>query len=198
MLIFFFSYQFYPFQSSSFLFVSNVLVFIRCFLASELYNIKSLEQGSWKVHIKSDNECKIFLAQTDLLIGTLSTFGTLCLASTFVRSAWSFVFYHPRHNGQWPLTSKDFLSQILPLHLFSYPNSWDRASIFPFECSVLNKGTTDTTFITSLVWRGPWLGIEPETSRTRSQHSTTRLSRRRYFPLVSHMSGLYLYLICGK
>ena len=31
----------------------------------------------------------------------------------------------------------------------------------------------------SLVWRGPWLGVEPWTSRTRSQHSTTRLSRRR-------------------
>ena len=26
---------------------------------------------------------------------------------------------------------------------------------------------------------GPWLGIEPRTSRTRSQYSTTRLSRRR-------------------
>ena len=26
---------------------------------------------------------------------------------------------------------------------------------------VLNKGTTGTIFITSLVWRGPWLGIEP-------------------------------------
>jgi len=25
---------------------------------------------------------------------------------------------------------------------------------------VLNKGTTGTIFITSLVWRGPWLGIE--------------------------------------
>ena len=36
-------------------------------------------------------------------------------------------------------------------------------------------------FITSLVWRGPWLGIEPGTSRTRSQHYTTRLSRRRYW-----------------
>jgi len=24
--------------------------------------------------------------------------------------------------------------------------------------------TTGTIFITSLVWRGPWLGIEPETS----------------------------------
>jgi len=26
---------------------------------------------------------------------------------------------------------------------------------------VLNKGSTGTIFITSLVWRGPWLGIEP-------------------------------------
>ena len=50
----------------------------------------------------------------------------------------------------------------------------------PFECSVLNKGTTGTIFITSLVWRGPWLGIEPGTSRTQSQHYTTRLSRRRW------------------
>ena len=49
-------------------------------------------------------------------------------------------------------------------------------NIFQFECKVLNKGTTGTIFITSLVW----LGIEPWTSRTRSQHNTTRLSRRRF------------------
>ena len=55
---------------------------------------------------------------------------------------------------------------------FSYLNSWERASNFPFECSVLNKGTTST-----ILQRGPWLGIEPGTSRTRSQPSTTRLSR---------------------
>ena len=30
---------------------------------------------------------------------------------------------------------------------------------------MLNKGTTGTIFITSLVWRGPWLGIEPGTSK---------------------------------
>ena len=90
-------------------------------------------------------------------------------------------FFHPRHNGQWPPTSKDFYTRSYPLHLFSYLNSWERASIFPFECSVLNKGTTGTIFITSLVWRGPWLGIEPGISRTRSQHYTTRLSRRRYW-----------------
>ena len=71
-----------------------------------------------------------------------------------------------------------FYPRFYPLHLFSYLNSWERASIFPFECSVLNKGTTGTIFITSLVWRSPWLGIEPGTSRTRSQHYTTRVSRR--------------------
>ena len=72
-----------------------------------------------------------------------------------------------------------FYPRFYPLHLFSYLNSWERASSFPFECWVLNKDTTGTIFITSLVWRGPWLGIEPGTSRTRSQHYTTRLSRRR-------------------
>ena len=87
-------------------------------------------------------------------------------------------FFHPRHNGQWPPTSKDFLSQIVSI-TFIWFIFWERANIFPFECSVLNKGTTGTTFITSLVWRGPWLGIEPGTSRTRSQHCPTRLSRRR-------------------
>ena len=82
-----------------------------------------------------------------------------------------------------PTTANDlrpmiFYPRFYPLHLFSYLNSWERASIFPFECSVLNKGTTGTIFIASLVWRGPWLWIEPGTSGTRSQHYTTRLSRR--------------------
>ena len=83
---------------------------------------------------------------------------------------------------QRPMTSRlrrIFYSKFDPLHLFSFFNSWERASIFPFECSVLNKGTTGTIFITSLVWRGPWLGIEHGTSCTRSQHYTTRLSKRR-------------------
>ena len=33
-------------------------------------------------------------------------------SSTFVGSAWSFGFFHPRHNSQLPPTSKDFLSRI--------------------------------------------------------------------------------------
>ena len=83
---------------------------------------------------------------------------------------------------------RKFYPRFYPLRLFSYLNSWERASISPFECSVLNKGTTGTIFITSLVWRGPWLGIGSGTSRTRSQHYTTRLSRRRWsFKLIESL-----------
>ena len=91
--------------------------------------------------------------------------------STFVGSVWSFVFSSP---PQQPMTSdfEGFLYQILSITLLSYLNSWERASIFLFKCWVLNKGTTGTNFIMSLVWCGPWLGIETGTSRTRSQHST--------------------------
>ena len=94
----------------------------------------------------------------------VSSGGFLCgfLAFDFCRFCVVIRFFHPRHNGQWP--------RFNPLHLLSCLNSWERPSIFPFECSVLNKGTTGTIFITSLVWRGPWLGIEPGTSHTRSQH----------------------------
>ena len=52
-------------------------------------------------------------------------------------------FFHPRHNGQWPPTSKDCYPRSYPLH----HNSSDRARI------------TGTIYITSLVWRGPCLGI---------------------------------------
>jgi len=40
------------------------------------------------------------------------------------------------------------------------------------------KGTTGAIFIMSLVWRSPWQRIESKTSRTRCQHSITRLPRR--------------------
>ena len=86
---------------------------------------------------------------------------------------------------QRPMTS-DFEGFSIPdfIHyiLFTYLNSWERASIFPFECSVLNKGTTGSILIKSLVWRGPWLGIEPGTSRTRPNNKTNKI---RYVLLIS-------------
>ena len=85
-------------------------------------------------------------------------------------------FFHPS-NDHWlrRFVIPDVIHYFLILILEKEPIQY-----FPFECSVLNKETTGTIFITSLVWLGPWLGIEPGTSRTRSQHYTARLSRRRY------------------
>ena len=71
----------------------------------------------------------------------------------------------------------DFIHYIF----FVYLNSWERAGISLFNVECQTSEPPGTIFITSLVWRGPWLGIEPGTSRTRSQHSTTKLSRRRYY-----------------
>ena len=74
---------------------------------------------------------------------------------------------------------KHFYPRSYPLHFLSYLNSSEWASISLFNVECQKKGTTGTIFITSLVLRGRWLGIETGTSRTWSQHSTTRLSRRR-------------------
>ena len=98
---------------------------------------------------------------------------------TCVGSAWSFVVLIPAS------TANDFLLRRISIpdriHYIIFLSYFLRKSqYFPFQCWVLNKGTTGTIFITSLVWRSPWLGIEPGTSRSRSQYSSTRLSRRRY------------------
>ena len=89
------------------------------------------------------------------------------LAFDFCRLCVVIRLFHPATTVNDLRLRRIFYPRFYPLHLFSYLNSWERASIFPFECSVLTKGTTGTIFITSLVWRGPWLGIEPGTSRTR-------------------------------
>ena len=65
----------------------------------------------------------------------------------------------------------DFIQYFFILSLFLR-----KSPDYPFKCWVLNKGITGTIFIMSLVW----LGIEPGTSRTECQHSTTRLSRRQF------------------
>ena len=119
-----------------------------------------------------------------LLYGDIFLYIFYFYRSTFVGSAWSFVFFIPAATANDLRLRRIFYPRCYPLHLFSYLNSWERASMFLFECSVLNNDTTGTIFITSLVWRGPWMGIEPGTSHTRSQHYTTRLSRRRYYTVI--------------
>ena len=133
-----------------------------------IFNMQSL-----KHRCNNPGSCKLY-------INFFSIFNYFFLAFDFCRFCVRFhsVFSSPPQRS---MTSdfEGFLYQILSITLFSYLISWERASIFPFQCWVLNKGTTGTIFITSLVWRGPWLGIELRTFRTRSQHHITRLSRRR-------------------
>ena len=54
-----------------------------------------------------------------------------------------------------------------------------KSQYFPLLIFSAKRGHYWYPFLTSLVWRGPWLGIDPGTSCTWSQHHTTRLSRRR-------------------
>ena len=102
-------------------------------------------------------------------------------------------FFHPRHNGQWPPTLNDFYTRSNPLHYFPILILL-KEPVFPFSMLSAKQGNYWYHFITSLVWRCPWLGIEPGTSRTRSQRSTTRLSRRRS---ISNENALHIkYITC--
>ena len=106
------------------------------------------------------------------------SFLNICLAFALFRFCVVIRFFSSP--PQRPMSSdlEGFLYQILSITFFSYLNL-EKEPVFQFQCWVLNKGTTGNIVITYLVWRGPWLGIEPGTPRTRYQHSTTRLSRRR-------------------
>ena len=83
---------------------------------------------------------------------------------------------------QRPMTS-DFEGFFIPdcIHYIYFPILIleNEPVFFSFWMFSAKQGHYWYHFITSLVWRGPWLGIEPGTSRPRCQHSITRLSRRR-------------------
>ena len=104
----------------------------------------------------------------------------LFFALDFVGSAWSFRYFHPRHNGQWPMTLKDFHPRFYTLLFCFCPILIrDKGPVFPFKCWVPTKETywyhlyNIFGMMQSLNW------IEPGTSHTGCLHSTTRLSRRR-------------------
>ena len=79
-----------------------------------------------------------------------------------------------------------FYPRFYQVHLFSYLNSWERASIFPFECSVLNKGTTGNIFLLRL-WYDAVLdwGLNPG---PQALEAST-------LPLGYRGSGFYLQLL---
>ena len=82
-------------------------------------------------------------------------------------------FFHPRHNSQWP--PKDFYTRSYPLHYFLIL-ILEKEPVFPFSMLSAKQGNYWYHFYNVFGMKrsltGDW---------TRDlQHSTTRLSRRRY------------------
>ena len=132
------------------------------------------------------------------MVRNLTNFLNKILAFNFCQFCMVICFFHPRHNSQWPPISKDFYARFYPLHFLTI-FILEKEPVFPFfnvECQT--RELLVPFFITSLVWRGPWLGIEPGASRTRRQHSTTRLSRRRWNLTITliHSSNEKVYIQC--
>ena len=75
------------------------------------------------------------------LKGKFLLFCLFCfLAFDFCRFCVVIHFFHPRHKGQWPPTSKRFSYQILSITFLSHLNSWERASISLFLMSSAKQG----------------------------------------------------------
>ena len=81
---------------------------------------------------------------------------------------------------QLPMTSylKRFPSQILFISYFVLSYFMLKSQYFPFMLSA-KQGKCWYNLITSSVWQGLYQGLNLGLLRTRCQHSTTRLSRRR-------------------
>ena len=77
--------------------------------------------------------------------------------STFVGSAWSFGFFIPAKTANDLWLQRIFYPRFCPISILQ------KEPLFPFLMLSAKQGTYWYHFITSLVWRGPWLGIEPGT-----------------------------------
>ena len=76
----------------------------------------------------------------ELIVCISHIFSVRLLSVLCGHSVFSFPPQRPKTSDFEAFSIPDFIHYIY----FSYLNSWDRASLFPFECSVLNKGTTGT------------------------------------------------------
>ena len=91
-----------------------------------------------KINIKNN---KLWTTRTHAYFSAGDRFSSF-LAFDFCRFCVVIRFFHPRHNGQWPPTSNDFLSQIVSITFIFLSWFLRKSQYFPFQCTVLNKGTT--------------------------------------------------------
>jgi len=62
------------------------------------------------------------------------------LAFGFCRFCMVIRFFHPRHNGQWPPTSKDFYTRSYPLHYYFLILILEKEPVFPFSMLSAKQG----------------------------------------------------------
>ena len=68
--------------------------------------------------------------------------------STFVGSSWSFVlFFHPRHNGQWPPNSKDFSIPDFIYYIYYPILILEKEPVYPFLMFSANQGNYLVPFL---------------------------------------------------
>ena len=109
---------------------------------SQQYNLRFLRLCSdfrYIFYNKTTLELSSITKKTKSISPLLSYPHTLCLFLIFLAfdfCLFCMVIFHPRHNGQWPPTSKDFLSQILSFTFFSLSWFFRKSQYFPFnvEC----------------------------------------------------------------
>ena len=89
-------------------------------------------------------------------------------------------FLHPLYNGQWPPTSVYFYPRFYPQLFYCPILILVNEPVFLYSMLSSKQGNYLYHFYNVFGMTRPWLGIEPRMSRTQSQHSTTRLSRRWY------------------
>ena len=101
------------------------------------------------------------------------------LAFDFCRFCVVIRFFHPRNNGQWPPTWKDFYTRSCPLHYFLIL-ILEKEPVFPFSMLSAKQGNYWYHFYNVFGMTRSLTGDWTRDSRTLSQHCTTKLSRRRY------------------
>ena len=74
------------------------------------------------------------------LIKKRIVFFVLFLAFDLCRFCVVIRFFHPHHNGQWPPTSKDFLSQILSITFIFLSKFLRKSQYFPFWMLSAKRG----------------------------------------------------------
>ena len=85
------------------------------------------------------------------------------LAFDFCRFCVVIRFFHPRHNGQWPPTSKDFYTRSYPLHYFLLL-ILEKEPVFPFSVLSAKQGNYWYQFYNVVIEP---LALEANTSRRR-------------------------------